>query len=60
MSNDTKAQPAKPPEKIVGSFAGGIGVASWLNESIGEDGSVRHFHSLTGTPRHDFDQQGDQ
>ena len=32
-------------------FAGGIGVAIWLNEATAEDGSVCHFRSLTVNPR---------
>ena len=45
MPNDTKARPQKPPEKKIGPFSNGIGVAIWLNEATAEDGSVRHFRS---------------
>ena len=45
MSNDTKARPQKPPEKKIGPFASGIGVAIWLNESENNDGAIRHFRS---------------
>ena len=45
MSNDTKARQPKPPEKRIGPFAGGIGVAIWLNEATEEDGTIRHFRS---------------
>lgn len=60
MSNDTKARQPKPPEKRIGPFAGGIGVAIWLNEATAEDGSVRHFRSLTVNPRRYLDQKSGQ
>ena len=60
MSQDTKARTPKPPEKKIGPFAGGIGVAIWLNEAEAEDGSVRHFRSITLNPRRYFDQKSGQ
>ena len=60
MSNDTKARQPKPPEKRIGPFAGGIGVAIWLNEATEEDGSVRHFRSLTVNPRRYLDKKSGQ
>ena len=60
MSNDTKARPAKPPEKRIGPFASGIGVAIWLNEVTAEDGSVRRYRSVTLNPRRYFDQKSGQ
>ncbi|TXT38701.1 MAG: hypothetical protein FD138_286 [Planctomycetota bacterium] len=50
MSQDTKTRPQKPPEKKIGPFASGIGVAIWLNESEAEDGTVRHFRSASYQP----------
>lgn len=47
---DTKTRPQKPPEKKIGPFASGIGVAIWLNEGTAEDGSVRFFRSVTINP----------
>ena len=60
MPNDTKTRPAKPPEKKIGPFASGIGVAIWLNEVEAEDGSVRSFRSVTINPRRYFDQKSGQ
>ena len=60
MSNDTKARPQKPPEKKIGPFASGIGVAIWLNESETSDGEIRHFRSVTVNPRRYFDQKSGQ
>ena len=60
MSNDTKARPAKPPEKRIGPFASGIGVAIWLNEVTAEDGTVRRYRSVTLNPRRYFDQKSGQ
>ena len=45
MPNDNKSRPTKPPEKKIGPFAGGIGVAIWLNEGESEDGTIKHFRS---------------
>jgi hypothetical protein len=55
MSQDTKTRPQKLPEKKIGPFASGIGVAIWLNEVTGEDGSVRFFRSVTINPRRYLD-----
>ena len=60
MSQDTKTRPQKPPEKTIGPFANGIGVAIWLNESEAEDGSVRKYRSVTLNPRRYFDQKSSQ
>ena len=46
--------------KRIGPFAGEIGVAIWLNEATEEDGSVRHFRSLTVNPRRHLEHQLDQ
>ena len=60
MSQDSKARTPKQPEKKVGPFAGGIGVAIWLNEGEAEDGTVRHFRSITLNPRRYLDRKSGQ
>jgi len=45
----TPRQP-RHPEKKIGPFAGGIGVAIWLNTADTDDGS-KQFRSLTIAPR---------
>ncbi|MBM3970814.1 MAG: hypothetical protein FJ302_13300 [Planctomycetes bacterium] len=60
MAQDTRARPQKPPEKKVGPFASGIGVAIWLNETESDDGGIRHFRSVTINPRRYFDQKSSQ
>ena len=60
MSNDNKSRPAKPPEKKIGPFAGGIGVAIWLNEGESEDGTIKHFRSVTINPRRYLDPKSGQ
>lgn len=60
MPTDTKARPTKPPEKKIGPFAGGIGVAIWLNEVEAEDGTIRRFRSITLNPRRYMDAKSGQ
>lgn len=60
MPTDTKARPTKPPEKKIGPFAGGIGVAIWLNEVRSEDGSVRLRRSITINARRYLDPKSGQ
>ena len=60
MSQDTKPRTPKPPEKKIGPFAGGIGVAIWLNEVEAEDGSIRAFRSVTLNPRRYLDSKSGQ
>ena len=45
--------PATPrgPERKFGPFAGGIGVAVWLNTVEGDDGTTRKARSITLSPR---------
>ena len=43
-------QQRSPPEKKIGSFAGGIGVAIWLNTADTDDGPKR-FRTITIAPR---------
>lgn len=44
------------PEKKIGPFASGVGVAIWLNTSETESG-VRQFRSITINPRRYYDKQ---
>ena len=60
MAQDTKARPAKPPEKKIGPFANGIGVAIWLNEVEADDGSVRVYRTISVNPRRYFDSKSGQ
>lgn len=41
---------AHPPEKKIGPYPGGIGVAIWLN-TIETDGGQRQIRSITISPR---------
>ena len=59
MAQDTK-RPPKLPEKKIGPFAGGIGVAIWLNEAQMPDGTVRKFRSITLAPRRYYDKESNQ
>ena len=45
-----------PPEKKIGPFAGGIGVAIWLN-SVKTDDGPREIRSITITPRRYLDKE---
>lgn len=60
MSSDSKARTPKPPEKKIGPFSGGIGVAIWLNETESEDGQIRRFRSITLNPRRYLDAKSGQ
>ena len=60
MANETKARPQKPPEKKIGPFTSGIGVAIWLNEAELENGEHRQFRSITINPRRYFDSKSGQ
>lgn len=46
MSKTAKSAEARQPEKKIGPFANGIGVAIWLNEAETDDGPKR-FRSIT-------------
>jgi hypothetical protein len=67
MSTDTQKPPAsgKPqrqprlPERKIGPFPGGVGVAIWINQAEAEQGS-RSFRSITINPRRYFDQESKQ
>ena len=59
MAQDTK-RPPKPPEKKIGPFANGIGVAIWLNEAEDDDGNIRKYRSVTVNPRRYFDKKSAQ
>lgn len=49
-------QQRPPPEKKIGPFAGGIGVAIWLNTAKSDDGP-RQFRSITIAPRRYLDRE---
>ena len=51
--------PASPrgPEQKFGPFAGGIGVAVWLNSVDNDDGTTRKVRSITLSPRRYRDRQ---
>ncbi len=61
-TNRTSAPAAKPnnprqhPEVKFGPFAGGIGVAIWLN-SVDTDGGAKQFRSITIAPRRYLDRE---
>ncbi len=48
------------PEKKIGPFAGGVGVAIWLNQVETTDGSPRPMRSITIAPRRYFDKESNQ
>jgi len=54
-----KPKGARPPEKKIGPFAGGIGVAIWIN-AIETDSGTRQLRSITVAPRRYFDQESNQ
>ena len=57
MSTATsKGRQNRPPEKKVGPFAGGIGVAIWLN-TIETDDGPREMRSVTIAPRRYYDKK---
>lgn len=60
MSTKTKKAPATPrrPEKKWGPFAGGVGVAVWLNEVETPDGK-KWFRSVTIAPRRYLSKNGE-
>ncbi len=51
---------ARPPEKKIGPFAGGVGVAIWLNETDDGKGGSRQFRSITIAPRRYYDDKSKQ
>ena len=46
----TQGRTRQPPEKKIGPFSGGIGVAIWLNTVETDDGA-RQYRSITIAPR---------
>jgi len=54
-----KPKGARPPEKKIGPFAGGIGVAIWIN-TVETDAGARQIRSITVAPRRYFDQESNQ
>ena len=49
----------RQPEKKIGPFAGGVGVAIWINDAQTDDGP-KMFRSITINPRRYFDQESQQ
>lgn len=47
------------PEKKIGPFAGGVGVAIWINTAETPDGT-KQFRSITVAPRRYFDKESNQ
>lgn len=45
------APPARGPEKKFGPYAGGVGVAIWINDVQGDDGKTRKMRSIKLAPR---------
>lgn len=56
MSQEQTPRPARQPEKKIGPFAGGIGVAIWINTAETADGP-RAFRSVTIAPRRYYDRE---
>jgi hypothetical protein len=57
---ETQTKPTKHgPEKKIGPFAGGIGVAIWLNTVETADGK-RKVRSITIAPRRYFDREAEE
>jgi hypothetical protein len=54
--NRTPSKPQNYPEKKIGPFAGGVGVAIWVNEVQTEDGT-RPIRSISINPRRYLDKQ---
>lgn len=50
----------RQPEKKIGPFAGGVGVAIWLNQAEAPDGSTRQYRSISIAPRRYFDKESNQ
>ena len=55
----TSNRGAQPPEKKIGPFAGGIGVAVWVNTVETNRGS-RQMRSITINPRRYLDEKSKQ
>ena len=56
-SSSRTSAPPRGPEKKIGPFASGIGVAVWLNAVQGDDGTTRMVRSITLSPRRYRDRQ---
>jgi hypothetical protein len=50
----------KGPEKKIGPYPGGMGVAIWINEIPTDDGGARKVRSITISPRRYFDRQSEE
>ncbi len=62
--NPSSSTPAsssrKGPEKKIGPYPGGIGVAIWLNTIETDDGATRKVRSITVSPRRYFDRKAEE
>lgn len=56
QSPPPREQHRSPPEQKIGPFAGGIGVAIWLN-TVDTDDGPKQFRSITIAPRRYQDRQ---
>jgi hypothetical protein len=56
MSQEQSPRPSRQPEKKIGPFAGGIGVAIWVNAAETPEGP-RVFRSITISPRRYLDRE---
>ena len=59
MAKSSNRGGAQPPEKKIGPFAGGIGVAVWVNTVETQRGS-RQMRSITINPRRYYDEKSEQ
>jgi len=56
QKSERPARAARPPEKKIGPFTNGIGVAIWINEIQTLEGK-RRVRSITINPRRYFDRE---
>ncbi len=60
MPHVTAERTPRQPEKKIGPFAGGVGVAIWLNHAEAADGGTRLYRSISIAPRRYFDKESNQ
>jgi len=56
LAQSPPSRPRTPPEKKIGPFSGGIGVAIWLNTADTDDGP-KQFRPITIAPRRYLDRE---
>ena len=59
-STRSNASTPRGPEKKIGPYPGGIGVAIWLNTIETDEGGTRKMRSVTISPRRYFDRKADE